>query len=354
MSVLLKDRVWTMLSEVAKRGVYPLHGNKLGLFRIPVEITQKSEIQSIMNDLKSYGFKMDTHADRIYVTYNWTEKGIDQVTNDEVSADLNITVEVVTGEVVDLIYQIRQLEYFGDPYWIRNYRQKADHSAKIIIDTIIRNTKIGDKLIAHFQKAEKLSLEDAIKKLEELTPLAKNPKTRSATALTSGTADSSAGPKTGTAATESLQEAASTVAVPSMVAAAPSGAGGGGGEGGPTTISLTGTGTSYGKVDGPIDGKFQDKRQVVGTYKGIKVWGPVDAPGQLGIWGQDVCIDFDICVADGACIEACPVNVYEWLETPGHPASDKKAFMIREKDCIFCMACENVCPPQAVKIFNKS
>jgi NAD-dependent dihydropyrimidine dehydrogenase PreA subunit len=28
--------------------------------------------------------------------------------------------------------------------------------------------------------------------------------------------------------------------------------------------------------------------------------------------------------------------------------------MIREKDCIFCMACENVCPPQAVKIFNKS
>src|SRR3712207_7023989 len=47
-----------------------------------------------------------------------------------------------------------------------------------------------------------------------------------------------------------------------------------------------------------------------------------------------ICIDFDICVADGACIEACPVNVYEWLETPGHPASDKKAFMIREKDCI--------------------
>jgi NAD-dependent dihydropyrimidine dehydrogenase PreA subunit len=151
--------------------------------------------------------------------------------------------------------------------------------------------------------------------------------------------------------------ASQPTAVAAAASSAPSsgaGAGGGGGEGGPTTISLTGTGTSYGKVDGPIDGKFKDKRQVVGTYKGIKVWGPVDAPGQLGIWGQDVCIDFDICVADGACIEACPVNVYEWLETPGHPASDKKAFMIREKDCIFCMACENVCPPQAVKIFKKS
>ena len=122
---------------------------------------------------------------------------------------------------------------------------------------------------------------------------------------------------------------------------------------GPTTISLTGTGTSYSKAEGPIDAKFKEKRQVAGTYQGIKVWGPIDPPGQLGIWGQDVCIDFDICVADGACIEACPVNVYEWLETPGHPASDKKAFMIREKDCIFCIACENVCPPQAVKIFQK-
>src|SRR5215217_4912249 len=319
MSVLLRDRVWTMLSEVAKRGVYPLHGYKLGIYRIPLEITQTSEIQSILNDLKSSGFKMDTHADRIYVTYKWTEKGIDLYTGKELSADLNITVEIVTGEVVDLIYQIRQLEYFGDPYWIRNYRQKADQNAKMVIDTIIRNTKIGDKFIAHFQKAEKLSLEAAIKKLEEITPLAKNPKARSATAAPAS-------------------------------ASAP---GGGGGAGGPTTISLTGTGTSYSTAEGPIDPKFKEKRQVTGTYQGIKVWGPIDPPGQLGIWGQEVCIDFDICVADGACIEACPVNVYEWLETPGHPASDKKAFMIREKDCIFCMACENVCPPQAVKIFNK-
>jgi NAD-dependent dihydropyrimidine dehydrogenase PreA subunit len=123
--------------------------------------------------------------------------------------------------------------------------------------------------------------------------------------------------------------------------------------GGDTTISLTGSGTSYSKMDGPIDPAFKSSRQVVGKYQGIKVWGPVDAPGQLGIWGTEVTVDFDICVADGACIEACPVNVYEWLETPGHPASEKKPFMIREKDCIFCMACENVCPPQCVKIFQK-
>jgi NAD-dependent dihydropyrimidine dehydrogenase PreA subunit len=322
-----------MLSEVAKRGVYPLHGNKLGIYRIPIEITEKSEISSIMNDLRSSSFKMDTHADRIYVTHKWTEKGNDPVTGEELSADLSITVEIVTGEVVDLIYQIRQLEYFGDPYWIRNYRQKADQNAKMVIDTIIRNTKIGDKLLAHWQKAEKLTMEQALNKLNELAPLAKNPKARSATAPPP--AGPSAAPK---------PAAAPQMPPPSAPAA---------GGAGPTTISLSGTGTSYGKVEGPIDPKFKESRQQVGTYQGIKVWGPYDAPGQLGIWGDYVCIDFDICVADGACIEACPVNVYEWLETPGHPASDKKAFMIREKDCIFCMACENVCPPQAVKIFKK-
>jgi NAD-dependent dihydropyrimidine dehydrogenase PreA subunit len=123
--------------------------------------------------------------------------------------------------------------------------------------------------------------------------------------------------------------------------------------GGATNISLTGSGTNYSKVEGPIDPDFKSKRTVVGTYQGIKVWSPVDPPGRLGIWGSEVTVDFDICIADGACIEACPVNVFEWLETPGHPASDRKPFMIREKDCIFCMACENVCPPQCVKIFNK-
>jgi NAD-dependent dihydropyrimidine dehydrogenase PreA subunit len=141
---------------------------------------------------------------------------------------------------------------------------------------------------------------------------------------------------------------------PTPTPLAPSAVEGGSRGSGNTTISLSGTGTNYSKVDGPIDAGFKSNRQQTGTFQDIKVWGPLDPPGQLGIWGNEVCVDFDICIADGACIEACPVNVYEWLDTPGHPASEKKPFMIREKDCIFCMACENVCPPQAVKIFQKS
>jgi NAD-dependent dihydropyrimidine dehydrogenase PreA subunit len=334
MSALLKDRVWIMLSEIAKRGVYPLHASRLGVFRMPVDLTDWSDISSISNDLKSSGFKMDAYADRIYATYKWTEKGLDPLTGETLSADLNVTVEAVTGEVVDLIYQIKPLEFFGDCYWVKNYRQKADQNAKMVIDTIIRNTKIGDKLVAHYQKAEKLSLERAIKKLEELTPLAQNPKVRSAAAIP---------PAAGPASSPKLVQP--TIAVAPQAPAAAAGAN--------TTISLSGTGTNYSKAEGPIDPEFKSKRQVVGTFQGIKVWGPIDPPGQLGIWGTQVTVDFDICIADGACIEACPVNVYEWLDTPGHPGSEKKTFMAREKDCIFCMACENVCPPQCVKIFQK-
>jgi len=347
MSALLKDRVWAMLSGVAKRGVFPLHASRLGLFRIPVEITEHSDISGITNDLRNSGFKVDSYADRIYVTHTWSEDGIDPLTQKRLSALLYVTVEIVTGEVLDIIYQLKPLEFFGDPYWVTNYRRKADQNAKMVIDTIIRNSKIGDKLIAHYQKSEKLSLDSAIKKLEELTPVAKNPKPRSATISQTATAPSVSSETSARLAPPPIASTAPTTPATGGVAA---GASGGSGT---TTISLTGSGTNYSKADGPIDPSFKSKRQVAGTFQGIKVWGPIDPPGQLGIWGTEVTVDYDICVADGACIEACPVNVYEWLDTPGHPASEKKPFMIREKDCIFCMACENVCPPQCVKIFQK-
>jgi len=332
-----------MLSEVAKRGVYPLHGSRLGLYRIPIDLTNNAEITQVASEMKKLGFSVDTFADRIYITYKWIEEEFDQIEKKDLKATLSITVEIVTGEVVDIIYQIKPLEYFGDHYWIKNYRTKADQNAKMIIDTILLNTKIGDKLIAHYEKANKLSFEEAVKKLQDLSPLAKNPKDRLASPPSAETS-----PKIPEAKVQSVSgsEQKQLEAPPSPQVSM-------GGGGGNTTISLTGTGSSYSKVEGPIDPDFKSKRSVVGTFQGIKVWGDVDAPGRLGIWGTEVTVDYDICVADGACIEACPVNVYEWLDTPGHPASEKKPFMIREKDCIFCMACENVCPPQCVKIFNK-
>ncbi len=92
----------------------------------------------------------------------------------------------------------------------------------------------------------------------------------------------------------------------------------------------------------------------------------------LGVSGTAVAVDWDSCIADGACIEACPVQVFQWYRTEKDiPAKDvvgqtfegtgsdvkderkdltDKADPIREHDCIWCMACVSVCPPQAIKV----
>ena len=92
----------------------------------------------------------------------------------------------------------------------------------------------------------------------------------------------------------------------------------------------------------------------------------------LGVSGTGIAIDWDSCIADGACIEACPVQVFQWYRTEKDiPAKDvvgqtfegtgsdvkderrdltDKADPIREHDCIWCMACVSVCPPQAIKV----
>ena len=101
-----------------------------------------------------------------------------------------------------------------------------------------------------------------------------------------------------------------------------------------------------------------------------------DARGEeqvpLGVSGTMVAVDWDSWVADGACIEACPVQVFQWYRTEKDiPAKDvvgqtfegtgssvkderkdmtDKADPIREHDCIWCMACVSVCPPQAIKV----
>ena len=67
MSLLLKDRVYTMQSPTAKRGVYPLHGYKLGLYRIPIKLEDPAEIQSIFQGLKNT-FEMDMYACLLYTS----------------------------------------------------------------------------------------------------------------------------------------------------------------------------------------------------------------------------------------------------------------------------------------------
>lgn len=110
-----------------------------------------------------------------------------------------------------------------------------------------------------------------------------------------------------------------------------------------------------------------ENKEVIAAYK---------ARGEklepLGVSGTMVAVDWDSCIADGACIESCPVQVFQWYRTekdvPAIKAKDQtfagtgssvkeerkdytdKADAIREHDCIWCMACVSVCPPQAIKV----
>jgi NAD-dependent dihydropyrimidine dehydrogenase PreA subunit len=112
-----------------------------------------------------------------------------------------------------------------------------------------------------------------------------------------------------------------------------------------------------------IDPDFKTKRKIIESDKPYDVYGPVNTPEILGIHGSVVAVDFDICIADGVCIDVCPTAIFDWVDTPGtnphklHPdlpplIAEKKAAPSREDDCIFCMACEIQCPVTAIKIFQ--
>ena len=57
-----------------------------------------------------------------------------------------------------------------------------------------------------------------------------------------------------------------------------------------------------------------------------------------------------LCLADGACLEDCPVDVFEWVDTPDHPESEIKADPASEAQCIDCMLCVDVCPVDAIDV----
>ncbi|HYS72028.1 MAG TPA: ferredoxin family protein [Thermoplasmata archaeon] len=129
----------------------------------------------------------------------------------------------------------------------------------------------------------------------------------------------------------------------------------------------------------PIDPEFLNKPEeypVTGEHNGHKILGEGKErpdgdgkpyPTKKGIHGTHVAVDWEACIADGACMDVCPVDVFEWEFNPGAkgtgqhkpveqgtPQYDEyrtdKCDPIRESDCIDCMACETACPTLAIKI----
>ena len=92
-----------------------------------------------------------------------------------------------------------------------------------------------------------------------------------------------------------------------------------------------------------IDPNFRANR-VMTTHENLKVW--KNELSNFGIYGTDVAVDFDLCVGDGACIEVCPVNVFDWQ----NEGVDRKPLPRRERDCVYCFGCETVCPKFAIRV----
>lgn len=125
----------------------------------------------------------------------------------------------------------------------------------------------------------------------------------------------------------------------------------------------------------PIDKEFYKKLKPIEKHYDHYVWGPGkegaavsdanvkadhESKGEklepLGIHGTFVAVDWDDCIADGACLPACPVAVFEWYKNPGLSGEDQKldytdkSDPIREADCIWRMACVTVCPTEAIMV----
>jgi NAD-dependent dihydropyrimidine dehydrogenase PreA subunit len=147
----------------------------------------------------------------------------------------------------------------------------------------------------------------------------------------------------------------------------------------------------------PIDSNFPENHKAIGKRSNPDgthfyfVWGPgkegeaasdskvkadCEKRGEplvpLGVHGTAVAVDWDSCIADGGCIDVCPVQVYQWYRTENDvPAvqmssgtsagtgsvkrEERKDFTdksepVREHDCIWCMACVTVCPVSAIKV----
>jgi NAD-dependent dihydropyrimidine dehydrogenase PreA subunit len=149
----------------------------------------------------------------------------------------------------------------------------------------------------------------------------------------------------------------------------------------------------------PIDQNFPKAHQVIGKHKHLDrehfhfVWGPGRSDAEsstqeevqaehkgrgeeyvpLGVHGTMVAFDWDSCMVNGASIEACPIQMYQWYMTEqdlpaiemqnatsegtgdnslrdGRIDYTDKSDPIREHDCIWCMACVSVCSPQAIKV----
>ena len=132
----------------------------------------------------------------------------------------------------------------------------------------------------------------------------------------------------------------------------------------------------------PIDENFfnlPDKYPVTGMHKNHEVRAEgilrIDQlgkpyPTRLGIHGTNVAVDWDSCIADGACMDACPLHGFEWYLNEGKSGKGNdlkikegtklwkkfrtdKADPTSQDECVYCNACVVACPSGAISVLKR-
>ena len=60
-------------------------------------------------------------------------------------------------------------------------------------------------------------------------------------------------------------------------------------------------------------------------------------------------VDFEKCTGCGACVDVCPVEVFEMVDVGG----EQKSSPVNENACIVCRACEVSCPEEAIEVLEE-
>jgi NAD-dependent dihydropyrimidine dehydrogenase PreA subunit len=61
-------------------------------------------------------------------------------------------------------------------------------------------------------------------------------------------------------------------------------------------------------------------------------------------WVKEIKIDLEKCKGCKSCVNACFADVLRWKE------AEKKPIAAYTEDCVWCLACEAVCPAQCIEV----
>ncbi|MHA2118495.1 MAG: 4Fe-4S dicluster domain-containing protein [Candidatus Thorarchaeota archaeon] len=96
----------------------------------------------------------------------------------------------------------------------------------------------------------------------------------------------------------------------------------------------------------PIDRNFRTTWSIINSHEGHPVWSKNDEKGGM-IHGEVVGLHVESCIGCMKCITTCPVDVFvAWISEDGVDVVDP----ILDAECILCLACELVCPTEAIHI----